>query len=124
MVNAMKACIFKNTIRRTTIAMPTAATISTWMSWLLNVVLAALAIGIALLTVASMCMVPSLFRSVAQAELVQDALCNHAGCRTDIHPDLRLIRGGFLEVGELTIKQARRHEVTVACGKPCGYGLP
>jgi len=104
MVNAMKACIFKNTIRRTTTAMPTAATISTWMSWPPNGFATAATIGIAMLRLASMCIVPSLFRSVAQTELFQDALGNHAGYRTDIHPDHRLIRGGFLEVGELTVK--------------------
>src|ERR1700674_3542833 len=93
MVNARKACIFNHTIRRTTIAMPTAATISTWMSWPLNDVLALVAVEMAWLRVASTFMVPSLFRLVDQAELFQDALGNHVGCRADIHPDLRLIRG-------------------------------
>src|SRR6267143_6776096 len=55
---------------------------------------------------------------VSQSEVFDDLLRDLRGRRPDVHADCRLIRGGFLEIGELAVKQARAHEVAVAPGQP------
>jgi len=49
-----------------------------------------------------------------QAEHIHDVFRDHFWGRTDIDPDRRFVRRRLLEVGELTVQQARRHEVVTA----------
>src|SRR5207253_6992543 len=57
-------------------------------------------------------------RPPSQSEVFDDLLRDLRGRQPDVDADCRLIRGGFLEVGELAVKHARAHEMAVVCGQP------
>src|SRR5256885_16867083 len=61
---------------------------------------------------------------LSQSKIFDDLVCDLRSRRPDVDADCWLIRGRFLEVGKLAVKQARAHEVVVACGQPRRYRRP
>src|SRR5258708_9857873 len=66
-------------------------------------------------------------RKVPQARASPYAVGDHARGRADIHPNVRFVLGRINEVGELTVGQARGHEMRVPCSQagrdgPLGNG--
>src|SRR5882762_4711290 len=53
--------------------------------------------------------------AITKPELAPDRVCDCYWRGADIYPDVRFVRLGLLEVGKLTVEQARGHEMRLPC---------